>query len=144
MIDIFHLCVMAQQIRFHPKWVGFSQIIRSPIDIPTQPLPFGVQYEMGFPEVSNMKPVRRSQREYLLHGKRITPVSPGLKKAKGYFYTEGTATYTLPPRKSLISNLWCKIINVLWKGKTQYLALISCIFQSTWDSAYQIKSWLHI
>jgi hypothetical protein len=32
------------------------------------------------------------------NGKRITPISPGLKESKGDFFTEGTMTYTLPPK----------------------------------------------
>ncbi len=31
-------------------------------------------------------------------GKRITPISPGLKEARGDFVIEGTQTYTLPPK----------------------------------------------
>lgn len=31
-------------------------------------------------------------------GKRITPVSPGLKETRGDFFVEGTGTYTLPSK----------------------------------------------
>jgi len=31
-------------------------------------------------------------------GKRITPISPGLKETRGDFITEGTGTYTLPSK----------------------------------------------
>jgi len=31
-------------------------------------------------------------------GKRITPISPGLKESRGDFFTEGTMTYTLPSK----------------------------------------------
>ncbi len=31
-------------------------------------------------------------------GKRITPISPGLKETRGDAVAEGTATYTLPPK----------------------------------------------
>jgi hypothetical protein len=31
-------------------------------------------------------------------GKRITPISPGLKETKGDFFVDGTMTYTLPPK----------------------------------------------
>jgi len=31
-------------------------------------------------------------------GKRVTPISPGLKETRGDFFIEGTMTYTLPPK----------------------------------------------